>query len=290
MATTYRTTKRKNIDDTRWDAVVAQTDMPYAYTWYLDAVTQGQWEALIFGDYDTIFPIPFNRKRILKQCYQPFLMQQLGPLGRVDSTVVKQCFDYLNSRYIYVSYQWHHSIDLSENRNITKRTNQVIDLTQTYDVIKKQYSKSTLRKLKIATKVAEIEWGTDIDAFWTQYSQAEYPLQKPMLKYRHLVMQLFASAKAHNVLEIATVTSAGEPCSITAFIVSNGRVINLLDASTTEARQHNINFYKIDRAIQRYAGNQKMFDFFGSNMEGIYRFNQSFGAKIEHYFLHNKIL
>ena len=51
--------KHTEIDKERWDAAigVALNALPYAYSWYLNAVSPG-WEALVSEDCDYVMPLP----------------------------------------------------------------------------------------------------------------------------------------------------------------------------------------------------------------------------------------
>src|ERR1043165_4983232 len=71
--------KRKEVDEQRWNAAVdaAVFSLPYAYTWYLDAVAEN-WDALVWNDYEAVMPLVWLRKLGIKCLYQPYYCQQLG--------------------------------------------------------------------------------------------------------------------------------------------------------------------------------------------------------------------
>ncbi len=70
--------KREEIEDKKWNGCVhfAINNLPYAYTWYLDNVAE-QWYGLVYGDYDLVFPLVWNRRWGFNYLYQPFASQQL---------------------------------------------------------------------------------------------------------------------------------------------------------------------------------------------------------------------
>ena len=72
-----------NIDSQKWDLAVMQSRWPIAYAFfnYLNAVCENQWDALIFKDYEAVFPLPFKKKLGLKYLIQPVFCQQLGAFG-----------------------------------------------------------------------------------------------------------------------------------------------------------------------------------------------------------------
>ena len=51
--------KREDIDVKKWDDIIknAVQSRIYAFSWYLDAMTDGKWSALVIDDYVSVFPI-----------------------------------------------------------------------------------------------------------------------------------------------------------------------------------------------------------------------------------------
>ena len=54
--------KHKDVDKTKWDQCIARSSngFIFAYAWYLEIVCEN-WDALIEGDYETVFPLPWKR-------------------------------------------------------------------------------------------------------------------------------------------------------------------------------------------------------------------------------------
>ena len=52
------------IDPAKWDCAVLQSPHPLVYGLfnYLNAVCDTQWDALIYNDYEAVFPLPFKKK------------------------------------------------------------------------------------------------------------------------------------------------------------------------------------------------------------------------------------
>ena len=55
--------KYEHIDKEKWDECIEQSfnGVIYAYSWFLDVVCE-EWEALVEGDYERVFPINFRKK------------------------------------------------------------------------------------------------------------------------------------------------------------------------------------------------------------------------------------
>lgn len=283
---------RSEVDDHRWDALVSQfgEGRPYAYTWYLDALTQGKWQALILGDYDAMMPLPYHRKYLYqRRVYQPFLSQSFGPIGQeITSDIVCAIAKHLQKQYPHSHLMLPVvSDDQQVQGQVEKRTTQLIDISRDIDAIRADYSKDRRRRIKINRHKVEVEFNQDIDQYFDYYKSAAYPISKPILRQSSMFMRLLKACNDHGCLEMITMKQEGELLNTAAMIITQSRVINLIGVSTELARSLSANALKIDAMIQRYCGDKVVFDFFGSSLPGVYKFNQQFGANTEHYLMLN---
>ena len=71
--------KNKEIDRGKWDRCIENScnGTLYAMSWYLDAVAEN-WDALITGDYETVFLITYIKRLGINILYTPDCIQQLG--------------------------------------------------------------------------------------------------------------------------------------------------------------------------------------------------------------------
>ena len=81
--------QHREIDKVKWDQRLetALTSRIYAYSWYLDVVSPN-WCALIEDDYESIFPIPIQKRIGIFYISQPLFTQQLGLFSSKDSNSV----------------------------------------------------------------------------------------------------------------------------------------------------------------------------------------------------------
>ena len=82
-----RLIKNKDIDRDKWDRLIAEkgNSRMYALSGYLDAVCR-DWNAVIYGDYEVVMPIPIKRKWTGRLRFDmPLFVQQLGIVGLKDS-------------------------------------------------------------------------------------------------------------------------------------------------------------------------------------------------------------
>src|SRR5579871_3301850 len=74
---------RHEIDAVKWDACIdaAPNGLIYGHSFYLDAMTSCQWDALVLDDYRAVMPLTWNRKFGFYYLYQPFCTPCLGVFG-----------------------------------------------------------------------------------------------------------------------------------------------------------------------------------------------------------------
>ena len=63
------------IDTHKWDDCINHSvnRKVYAFAWYLDIVSN-KWGALIYGDYELVFPIIFKKLFFFNKIYHPFFL------------------------------------------------------------------------------------------------------------------------------------------------------------------------------------------------------------------------
>ena len=76
--------RRQDIDDAKWDACI---HLIYGKSYYLDHMTDGQWDALIMGDYEIIMPLTWRRKMGCSLSLPASLYPTAGAFCRVSYPV-----------------------------------------------------------------------------------------------------------------------------------------------------------------------------------------------------------
>jgi hypothetical protein len=68
------------IDKVKWDACIdkAGNGLIYGHSVYLNKMCNGQWDALVMGNYETVMPLTRRKKWGIYYLYQPAFTQQLG--------------------------------------------------------------------------------------------------------------------------------------------------------------------------------------------------------------------
>src|ERR1035438_8285696 len=97
--------KHSEINKDKWDYNILNSsqEIIYAYSWFLDIVSP-EWEALVIGDYELVFPLCKRRKYGFTYLFQPCFNQQLGffSINPVTPNEEKQILNYIAKKYGYI--------------------------------------------------------------------------------------------------------------------------------------------------------------------------------------------
>jgi len=278
-----RFVKREDISEQAWNLTVSNDSrrVPYALTWYLDAVCE--WEALIGNEYEWVMPLPYNLKLpIKKQVAQPFFVQQLGVFGKKPTeenwiTILKA----LKKRYWRIILQVPKEQGPSfEGFAHKDRMNYQLSLAQSYDDLWMNYSKSIRQRVRKNSK--KLKWEPTDDwnhllAFHKQIIGTKAGLSSKSYDY---LKKLCQNATRHDAIEAwFAIESRSHEKVLGAAILKVGKYrINLFGASSDKGRSICAMHVFLDRIIKKYADQDLIFDFEGSDVEGIGMFFKSFGS------------
>ena len=283
MAITYL--RHNQINKEKWDATIsnAENGLVYALSWYLDIVSL-DWEALIFGDYDAVMPLPVKKKYGVRYLIQPPFCQQLG-LFKANEEKNVSGSNFLNQIPSEYGFQ---ALNLNFNpvQNSSERINYELDLNRSYDDIKSSYSTNTKRNLSKAEnyKLAVVE---DLSPSEIIQFKKQNPVNS-LQQYHYKKMQaLIEAAITHNLGESYGITDENNNLVSVVFLINYKKRLTFLVSSSNESgKEKRAMFLLVDRIINKYAGSSKVFDFEGGSIQNLARFFGSFGAvpvKYYHY-------
>lgn len=289
MSHRYDITHLKNheIDYGKWDLCIqrAENGNLYAQSWYLDVVSPN-WEALIFGDYEYVMPIPVIQKLGLRMVSQPLHCQQLGifPAPKID---IQQLF----SKKVWqlfrrVRYQLNATMQVEafENFSKLKKTNYVLNLNRPYSEISKGFTTNTKRNLKV-TKKAEVSVvkGLQPTEFFKGKRNSE-TWNVPEKSYQILHRLVAQTVTNGNGAIYAAYSKANNLCAAAFIVFSRNRSYYLNAYSTGEGKKNRAMYSIVNELIKEFSGTGVMLDFEGSIIEGVARFYRGFGAQVESYY------
>ena len=283
--------QHSEIDIEKWDRCIASSlnGIVYAWPWYLDRICD-QWDALIFGDYLYVMPLVWNKKFGIPYIYQPFFTQQLGVFSAfpVDKEMVNSFLHSIPKKYQLVEMNLNYqniptSSDISTKPNITYH----LSLKNPIETILEDFSTNTKRNIKKAKdKQLLVSPIFNIDEF-ISFTKNNLQDKSPEVKHTHYqnLKRVIGYAIYHQYGELLGVfDSRNQLIAATFFVWSNNKVIYLASSSSDEGSKCKAMFLLVSHFIEKHAGENLILDFEGSNIPGIARFYEGFGAKPVSYF------
>lgn len=282
-----RLINHQDIDYEKWGQCItnAPNGSLYACSWYLDLVTE-KWQALVYGDYEYVMPLPFKKKYGIKYVYQPAYCQQLGVFPTPPFEIQKEFAHYLRRQFRLVSYQLN-----SENSNrafgsykTTEKVNYCLLLQNSYDQLYSNFSQHSKRNIKKAekNKVNVIKGLFAHEYVASKRSSMKTAVSEDMLRKLSLLMtNTITSGKG---MVYAAYSEVNNLCGAAFILFDGGRAYYLNAFSTDEGRDNRAMYAIVNEFIKEYAGVSLILDFEGSIIEGIARFYKGFGAAQQNYF------
>jgi hypothetical protein len=287
----------KNIDKDKWDVLVAEfgQDCLYLKTWYLDAACP-IWNAIVWGDYEAIMPLPTKNWWIIKKVYQPYFVQQTGIVHKPYLQLNNLLDDFLKSdlHKFYFSFRTQFSsqsiIDetiLSNKKwKFEHKKNFVLDLQNSYSILSSNFNDNRKRNLKKGIAAGwHVEQSTDLNAAIKMYKENQAPKQKGLAnEVYEVLIRIFDAAVKNNSGELlACKNSKNETISFAFFIHTSLKKYYIFGSMNSDGRKHSAISLLFNEVIKSQSEKNLKLDFEGGNLESIGQFFASFGAQEEEY-------
>jgi hypothetical protein len=276
----------KNINEEKWDSCVNRFEFPLIYgnVWYLDLVCE-EWDALVYGDYDAILPLPFKSKGGLNYVYRPYGVQQLGVFGDISKT--EELLSAIPAKYVWVDIFLNAGNELGKHiSKSTPQTNLILDLSRSYESVYEGYSKQTKRNLKKAQKTSFGSFGYEspeqlISLFKLNKGKDLDNLQE---KQYQKMTQIMHTLMHKNLGYINSLyIEPNHLCAAAFFMEWKGRVTLLFSVTDDSGKETQAMTKLLDELFIFRSNKPVLFDFEGSNIESLARFYKGFGAEVETY-------
>lgn len=282
-----RSVKRIEIDEIKWNNLISKQNIvfPYAYTWYLDTVAK-DWEALVYGDYEAVMPLPYFRKWTIKQIYQPPFCQQLGVFQQEPNIdIAIAMYRFLQQKYCFIHV--HQNINLEHQlfESWKPKENLQLDLNLGYEVLQKEFNSNTKRNIQKALK-AEYEFSVinivaeHFISFYQQHTkEAKTAIVRPLMQKLEEKKLLFCPT---------VMNKKGEVVASCLFLKTKERLFYLVPVNSEDGRENGAMHFLIANVIQHFSGSETILDFEGSSIASIANFYRSFGAVSKPFFEYRK--
>ncbi len=283
--------KYNEIDFVKYDACIenAINTRIYAFSWYLDIVCNNDWEVLVFGNYESVMPLPFKRvkrKFFKRMIVQPMFCQQLGVfyLSELTDKIFQLFLDQLKTFKVNTyNFNAENSVFLKEKNNVTERVNYELSLNMSYEEIQNNYSKNLKRNIKKALK-NNLEISTKITVTDFVFMKKENKKHKIKKKQYKLTVNIISKLVSKKLGKLYGVKNNNKVIAIAFIIQNEQRLIHLFSASTILGKKLGAIPYLFDSLIKQNVEKNTVFDFEGSMITGVANFFESFNSKNNAYF------
>jgi hypothetical protein len=280
--------KHHEIDAEKWERCIenAGNSRVYANIWHLDR-TAVVWDALIWGDYEFVMPLPVRIKWVIQYVYQPLFSQQLGIFPKPTKLVAELFYHELFNRFRYCDVQINSqnpSTQTEKSIEFLPRQNFLLDLKYNYKSLAKSYSTNTKRNIaKANSNDLQFVAGIRLEDYMA-FKQANI-IDKISKKELEKLKSIIAFGQYKGIGEIYGVYSPGnELCAAVYFCRWKNRVIFMNAATGKEGKNLGAMYFLVDNFIKANAEQELVLDFEGSMVPGVARFYSGFGATPEAYF------
>lgn len=282
-----RLIKNSDIDKTKWDhcITIAQNGLIYGYSFYLDHMAKN-WDALVYGDYEAVMPLTWNRKFGYSYLYQPPFAASLGVFGNnLSVSATDQFIRAIPAKFRLAEISLNHGNAVTNSSFIQERVNFVLPLSSSYDALYNGYRENIRRNVK-----KSLDFGC--------WYQKDIPFRE-VLELSHSQMSRISNLTKHDYhnlgnlyeylypLKMATAcgiyTASGQLVASCIFFFSHNRAYYIVVGNHPNGRTLGASHLLIDRFIMEMAGTNLILDFEGSDIRNLAFFYSSFGAKPEMY-------
>jgi len=284
------------INRVRWDECVSSSvnSLVYATSWYLDTVTNQSWQAIIYGDYEFVMPLPVRRKFGINYLPTPPFVQQLGVFGpQAADEELCNAFVQIALKivpFIELNFNWMNTFKDEPKFQISTRTNLILNLNLSYEQIQSGYSENMIRNIRKAEK-AGIRFNSTSVRSVIQLFREDRGATLPVATsdWYNTLDQLYNVAALR---KRGACFGAYDPNGILVagmFVIEwQGRSTFLFSGNSASGKNSGALPALIDDYIKNHRQNALIFDFEGSDDAGLRRFYESFGA-VESNYVHLKV-
>lgn len=285
------------IDRQKWDACIDQCEWGkvYAISWYLDFLTENNWGALIWGDYDYVMPVPLRKKFGIKYAYRPNFCQQLGVFaasGNLPAEVLEIFVNELTKKIKHLHYPFNHknSFEGKQSLHFKKRTNLILNLHQSYEAIYIDYSGNLKKNLKTAdSNNLRVQNDITTELVISLYKEAWQKLNAiPDADYSNF-QNLVEWGKKNNRTETIGIYKEDTLLAACVLFRYKNRLYYPFSAISAQGRKFAATSFLIDNIIRKYAETDCYLDFEGSDIESVKSFYEKFGPEKEYYYQLDKV-
>lgn len=283
--------KRADINIQKWDECILRSTSSQIFgcSFYLD-ICCSNWSALVLNDYEAVFPFSIKQKYLIKHLTQPYFVRHFGIYTSELSSDITPWINALNKLTPYFNFNlFNRTKNVINNCRTEEKIYQSLNLNLNYEVLRKNYSESHLRKIKKMTqqKTSFI----DINDYAIYAQEFKNTIVEKKLNYSdsHLdtMLKLMNELPKHCKVISRGLLLKGEIIAGAYFVQYNNRLLYLKGFRKFNSESEGGMFLLFDSIIKENCNIPLTLDFGGSNNSNVRQFFKGFGAE-DSVYLHLK--
>jgi hypothetical protein len=257
----------------------------FGMPWWLDILCEGNWDALVLKDTNGTILWPYHIKKI--GLWQTITVPQVtlfqGPycIGVPEDQTWNGAFSHFKS-----FAEFHYQSAPNWKPNPKWNLDSFARITRTHYELnpdsnwRSSYNKLTLRKLKKASKDFSVVEASDLNGFF-DITKLSYAAQGVTVPFSQEVMHsLFMEALNRGVCKVLeSYSNDGKLASCIWLVWDDQYVYYFLSGMDRSIPNNSSVVGLVDHAIEFTLKSNKIFNFYGSEVSGVARFMQGFGAQ-----------
>lgn len=275
--------KHQDIDFKKWDQTILDSETPFVFaqSFYLNA-TCPQWDALIIGDYESVFPLTHKTKFGFAYLPQPPFTSQLGAFGKVNLEIEQLFFKYITQHYKLIDIELNISNKIA-SEFITPKNTYILNYQSEY-----KFNQNTKRNINKAIENGfMVERVEDKDVislsqkYLNPFLEGEVNLTKSTVA---LLDDLLKNSIESKTLYTFKVLDKNQTLKALGHFICNGKHALYLKGTNFDKADNSGSMHLLMKyAIEFLADKSTFFDFGGGSKQGLANFYMGFGGQVSTY-------
>jgi hypothetical protein len=231
-----------------------------------------------------VMPLPVKKKYGINYIIQPWYTQQLGIFADTENyhEKIDAFINKIPAFYRYVDINLNHSNDPSGLSYLAEiRKNYELSLSKNREELLKNYSGNTVRNLQKTSAGIEIRENLLLNEMLRLLR--DNPVHKMNSRHFEWLKYFMEEIVGKNAGFAIGAFYKNILCAGLFLIKYKSRIYYLIPVSDSIGKDQRAMFAIIDYIITKFSGTDTILDFEGSNIEGIARFFEGFGAMHHNY-------
>jgi len=276
--------KHQDIDLNKWDSTILSSEIPFVFaqSFYLNA-TSPDWDALVIGDYESVFPVTHKKKFGFNYLPQPPFTSQLGTYGKLNGDIEKTFYDHIEKNFSLIELELNVTNQLKSPFISPKNT-----FTITYSGTAKPNQNTKRNITKANENGFVVEQVQDKESLQLSKDRL-HPFLSGTLGLSRSSLEaydrLVSNAAEKGYLYSFKVIDPKNEIKAFAHFVNNGKHALFLKGTNFDRAENSGSMHLLmQHAIDFFRDKATIFDFGGgSNAKGLADFYKGFGGEIMEY-------